>query len=329
MQNGNYGVNNKIMINIDKKILITWASGFVWSNLVRTLVKKWFKKIYIIARKTSNLWRINDIKENINIDYISLLDQEELNLYIEKLKPEIIFHLAAAWANIGRDSRWIIDIFEQNIIWTINLINACREVWFEYFINTWSSSEYWEKDKSMNESDLLEPNNEYWISKASASMYARFIWKKFSLPIYTFRLFAVYWYYEDKKRLIPSLVTNYINWTAPNLSTSNSVRDYIFIEDVIEYYLNIDKIKQDFWWIFNIWNWIQYNIWEIVEKIKKVSNSDINPNYWKESIKQNEPKLWISDNKKANDIFWIKHISIDKWLEKTYNWFKNNLQLYK
>lgn len=317
------------MINKDKIILITWASWFIWSNLVRTLVLKWFTNINILVRDTSNLWRINDIKEKINIKYISLLDIENLNSYINDLKPEIIFHLAAAWASIGRDNRWVIDVFEQNILWTINLINTCREVWFDYFINTWSSSEYWEKEKVMNENDLLEPNNEYWITKASSTMYANFIWKKYNLAIYTFRLFAVYWYFEDKKRLIPSLMTNYINWTSPNLSNPNSVRDYIFIDDVIEYYLNIDKLSWDFWWIYNIWNWVQYSIWEIVEKIKTISKSNINPIYWVESIKQNEPKLWLSDNKKATDIFWINHTSIDEWLEKIYNWFKNNLQFYK
>jgi hypothetical protein len=35
----------------------------------------------------------------------------------------------------------------------------------------------------------------------------------------------------------------YINKEAPNLSKPDSVRDFIFIEDVINYYLNIDKVK--------------------------------------------------------------------------------------
>lgn len=317
------------MINIDKIILITWASWFVWSNIVRNLVNSWYKNIHIIIRETTDLWRLNDIKEKINLSYVSLLDIEKLNNYIKILKPNIIFHLAAAWANIWRDNRWITDIFEQNIIWTVNLINACKEVWFEYFINTWSSSEYWEKKSPMNENDLLEPNNEYWISKSSATMYASFIWKKYNLPIYTFRLFAVYWYFEDKKRLIPTLLLNYINWQSPSISTPNSVRDYIFIDDVIKYYLSIDKLSWDFWWVYNIWNWIQYSIWEIVEIIKKISNSTLDPNYWTESIKQNEPKLWICDKNKTNNSFWMIPTWIDEWLNKTYKWFSDNLELYK
>ena len=316
------------MIDKNKIILVTWATWFIWSNLVRKLIELWYNNINIIARNNSNFWRIDDIKDRIKISYVSLLDIENLNNLLLDIKPNIIFHLAAAWANIWRDWRWIIEIFEQNTIWTINLINACKEVWFDYFVNTWSSSEYWEKNKPITENDLLEPNNEYWISKATSSMYASYIWKKYNLPIYTFRLFAVYWYFEDKNRLIPTIMLNYTNWKSPNLTTPNSVRDYIFIDDVIKYYLNINKLSWDFWWVYNIWNWIQYSIWEIVEKIKNISKKKLNANYWAVSIKQNEPKVWLSDNNKTKKAFEIKLTPIDEWLEKSYKWFQKNYNIY-
>lgn len=101
-------------------------------------------------------------------------------------------------------------LIETNIVGTINLINACKEVGFDYFINTGSNSEYGEKDHSMKESDLLEPNNEYGITKAAATMYCSYMGKKEQLPIYTFRLFAVYGYFEDTTRLIPSVMVSYI-----------------------------------------------------------------------------------------------------------------------
>jgi nucleoside-diphosphate-sugar epimerase len=317
------------MIDKSKRILITWANWFVWANLVRTLVKLWFENIYIIIRKESNLWRINDIIAKLNIDYVSLINENELSKYINIVKPEIIYHLAAAGAYIWRDWRWIKDLFDFNVMWTINLINACKEVWFEYFINTWSNSEYWQKNLPMKETDLLEPNNDYWITKASATLYASNIWKKFNLPVYTFRLFAVFWYFEDKTRLIPSIILKYLNNESPNLSKPDSVRDFIFIDDVINYYLNTDKIKWDYWWVFNIWNWKQYNIDEIVWIIKRIDNKSINPTYWTQTVKQNEPKVWMSDNSKAINIFWFNHNSVEDWLEKTYEWLKNNNILYK
>ena len=315
------------MISKNKKILITWASWFVGSNLVRTLIEKWFSNVYIIIRKSTNLWRINDIKNKINISTISLLNKKELDKYINKIKPDIIYHLASSWTSIWEN--WINELFETNILGTINLINACQRNWFDYFINTWSSSEYWEKKWPMSETDILEPNNDYWITKATASMYVNYIWKKYNLPIYTFRLFSVYWYYEDKKRLIPTLILNYLNNNSPKLSNPNSVRDYIFIEDVINYYLNIDKLQLNYWWIYNIWNWKQYKIFEIVDIIKKINKLNINPTYWKTKIKQHEPEKWLANINKTKTTFWIKHHDIHEWLNKTNNWFKNNILIYE
>jgi len=317
------------MINSNKVILITWWAWFVGSNITRELVSKWFYNIYLLIRKSTNLERIIDIKEKINLSYVSLTDKTLLEEYINKIRPNIIFHLAADWANIWRNNKKILNLFETNIIWTINLVNACKNIWFEYFINTWSSSEYWEKDTAMKEVDLLEPNNEYWITKSTASMYASFIGKKYNLPIYTFRLFSVYWYYENKNRLIPTLILNYLKWTTPQLSNPNSVRDYIFIEDVVKFYLNVDKIKWDYWWIYNIWSWKQNSIENVVTTIKEILWSNINPIYWVIKPNQNEPKTWVADNNKIIDIFWNNFLSIKQWLKKTCKWVEKNFNYYK
>jgi len=44
----------------------------------------------------------------------------------------------------------------------------------------------------MDEKNLLEPNNDYGFTKASAALYCSYIGKKEQLPIYTFRLFSPY-----------------------------------------------------------------------------------------------------------------------------------------
>jgi len=63
----------------------------------------------------------------------------------------------------------------------------------------------------MNENDVLEPNNDYGITKAAATLYCSYIGNKEELPIYTFRLFSVYGYCEERRRLIPTLILNYLN----------------------------------------------------------------------------------------------------------------------
>ena len=51
------------------KIIITGASGFIGANLVKKNFRK--NEIHIFARKNSNLWRLKDIKSEINIHQIN------------------------------------------------------------------------------------------------------------------------------------------------------------------------------------------------------------------------------------------------------------------
>lgn len=314
------------MIDKSKKILITWWAWFVWWNLVRKLVDLWFSNLYLILREKSDTWRINDILDKLHINYGSLEDLLFLENCINNIKPNVIYHLAACWVSAKNDS--IITLINNNLIWTINLLSVCEKVWFDYFINTWSNFEYWEKNKPFSESDLLEPNNDYAISKALTTICCSYIWRNKNLPIYTYRLFAVYWPYENPKRLIPTLILNYINNTPPQLSRPDSVRDFVYIDDVINYYLNIDLIKWDFWWIYNIWSWEQFSVWEVSEIVKWISWSNIDPIYWSIPLKRKESEMYKSNTEKTDKIFRIKQKKLTEWLTNTYNRFLRNKNLY-
>ena len=75
------------------KILITSAAGFIGSHLTRYFVNKKIR-VNIIVKKSSNLWRIKDIKQNLNIFYSDISDQKKIEKIIKKIKPKTIFHLA-------------------------------------------------------------------------------------------------------------------------------------------------------------------------------------------------------------------------------------------
>lgn len=330
MLNGKFGnleyVFIKYMIDKSKKILITWWAGFVWANLVRKLLDLWFSNLYLILREESDTWRIDDILDKMNIYYWSLNDSLFLDECINSVKPDVVYHLAACWVS-GKENS-MVELFNNNIVWTINLLEACEKPWFDYFVNTWTNFEYWEKKEPFSESDFLEPNNEYAVSKASTTIYCSYIWRSKALPIYTYRLFSVYWPYENSVRLIPSLILNYIDNTAPQLSKPDSVRDFIYVDDVINYYLNVDSIKWDFWWIYNIWSWEQFSIWDVSNIVKRISWSNINPIYWSVPWKRKEFEMYKSNITKMNKTFGIKQRTLVEWLTETYNWFLKNKSLY-
>ena len=74
-------------------ILITGAAGFIGSNLARYFVKRGIK-VNIIIKKSSNLYRLKDIINKLNVFYADISDQKKIKTIIKKIKPKTIFHLA-------------------------------------------------------------------------------------------------------------------------------------------------------------------------------------------------------------------------------------------
>lgn len=183
----------------------------------------------------------------------------------------------------------------------------------------------------MKENDLLEPDNLYGVTKVATTLYCQNIAKKFNLPIITMRLFSVYGYFEEKERLIPTIINSFLQNKELELSSPNSVRDFIFIEDIMEAYLlaieNIESIKGE---IFNLGAGKQSKISEVVEIVKKNINSYVKIKYGKVKISQTEPQLWVADNSKARKILkWQPRNDLDTGIKKNIKWFKDNLSLYK
>jgi len=313
-----------------KKVLITGATGFVGANLVRMALKEG-SEVYIITRRESDKWRIDDVLGYVaeyNADFnADLLDYNKLECIISGIKPEIIYHTATYG---GRPSQKdTTRIVQTNLIGTINLIKACKKFGFDLFVNTGSSSEYGIKEKTMHEEDLLEPVNDYGVSKSATTQYCRAIAKNEDLPIVTLRLFSPYGSYEESARLIPSVILSCLKGRRPKISSPNFVRDFVYIQDVLDAYARLSEIPQLSGEIFNIGSGKQCTIGDVANAVIKISGYDLEletgmPHGW-----PNEPKKWEADISKANAILgWKPKYDMEKGLSETIGWFRKNMNLY-
>jgi nucleoside-diphosphate-sugar epimerase len=312
----------------NKKILITGATGFIGANLTRYFLKNG-SSIFIFMRRTSDKWRIHDISKDISEYLVDLTDAAKLGRLIKKIKPDIIIHTASHGGYpFQRDRERII---KNNFNGTVNLINACSYIDFELFINTGSSSEYGIKSKPTKETDILEPVSDYGISKAAATLYCHTVSKKENRPVVTFRLFSPYGYYEAETRLIPSLILSCLKSQNPKLSSLDSVRDFIFIEDILDAYKKAIECKDDIRGeIFNIGFGEQHTVGEVAQDIIKLIDNRVRPEWGKVKNPRQEPKYWQADISRAKRLLkWKPKYNLRDGLEKNIKWFRKNITLYK
>ncbi len=90
------------MIDIQKRIFITGATGFIGSNLVRKLVSLGASDIHILCRPESDTSRIIDILDRVTSHYFSLEDRDEVFSHIREISPQYVYHIAASGTAVGR-----------------------------------------------------------------------------------------------------------------------------------------------------------------------------------------------------------------------------------
>ena len=229
-------------------ILITGAAGFIGANLARYFVSQGVK-IHIVIKKNSNLWRLKDVINKIDVHYSDLNNRTNIKKIIKKIRPKTIFHLATHGAYSDQNN---LDEIKQSIFdSTFYLINECKKYKFNMFINTGSSSEYGFKKKKMKEKDVLLPNSYYSAFKSSATLYCQFESINSNMQIVTIRPFHVYGPFERRSRLIPVLIEKMMSNKSIKLVSPKISRDLIYIDDLIKFYIKIANKKNLIGEIFN------------------------------------------------------------------------------
>ncbi|MGL6114987.1 MAG: NAD-dependent epimerase/dehydratase family protein [Cetobacterium sp.] len=312
-----------------KKILVTGATGFVGANLVRKLTEDKNNEVHILTRKTSNLWRIKDIYNDI-IDWkVDLQEKDLLKDIIEKINPEAIIHLAIYGGRPNEnDNQKIIDCNFQG---TVNLLEACKNINYRVFINTGSSSEYGEKNKAMNESDICNPNNIYGVAKIASTLYCNCIAEQENKNIGTVRLFSPFGDFEDRGRLFPDVIINAIKNKDIDLANPKAVRDFIYIKDTIDFYMNILNNNLDIKGkVYNCGYGSQHSVEYVVEKIVKYLKSDSKIKFGVKEGRKSDTEIWYGDISLAkNELNWKPTLEFDRSIEEACEWYKKNIELYE
>ncbi|MDC0164112.1 NAD-dependent epimerase/dehydratase [Candidatus Pelagibacter bacterium] len=298
---------------MNKNILVIGGTGFIGSNLL--------KKLNPIKYNLNSISSKLPLKEKKikGVNYIRLdISKKKDFIKLKKLNFDVAINLGGYV-----DHSKIKKTFKSHFGGTKNLVNYFNKKKLKLFIQIGSSLEYGNVSSPQKESSKCKPRGNYGLAKYKASKYlVNFRNLKFRYLI--LRLYQVYGPHQDTSRLIPQVITSCIDKKKFSCTDGKQLRDFLYIEDFINLILKILKSKKIENNVYNVGCGKPVTIKLIIQKIhQKIKKGK--PLFGNIKMRKDEIlKLYPSINKIKKKFKWSPKTNIDKGLNKTIQFYRNN-----
>ncbi|ADY56920.1 NAD-dependent epimerase/dehydratase [Syntrophobotulus glycolicus DSM 8271] len=209
------------------RVLITGATGFIGSNLVRYFIKNEID-VHIIVRPSSNLTLISDIKDSLYIHTFGGTITELIDI-VRLAAPEVVFHLAALFI-AEHKTEDIKQLIESNILFGTQLLEATTKNNVKYFINTGT---HWQHYTS----EQYYPSDLYAATKKAFEDIARYYISAFDLRFITLKLIDTYGPFDPRPKVISILKKAAQSGEKLGMSGGEQEMGLLYIDDVIKAFL--------------------------------------------------------------------------------------------
>lgn len=328
---------------MSKTIIITGGAGFIGSHVVRLFVKKYPDyKIINLDKLTyaGNLENLNDIDQLPNYHFVKadITDSEAIRKIFAEYKPDGIIHLAAE-SHVDRSIANPMEFINTNIIGTVVLLNAAREIWGEnlngkrfYHISTDEVYGSLGETGHFVETTSYDPRSPYSSSKASSDHIVRAYFHTYKLPIVVSNCSNNYGANQFPEKLIPLSINNIKNSKPiPVYGKGENIRDWLFVEDHAS---AIDVIfhKGATGETYNIGGNNEWKNIDLIYQLCKVMDKKLGrPAGTSEKLitfvkdrAGHDLRYAIDSSKLQRELGWKPSLQFEEGLEKTVDWYLAN-----
>ena len=299
--------------------LVTGGAGFIGSHVVTHLIQAGHTVVVLDDLS-------GGFQENIHPKAIfkqgSITDTSLVNSLFETYAFDYVYHLAA-YAAEGL-SHFIRKFnYQNNLIGSINLINASVNHNIKCFVFTSSIAVYGDQELPLKEAQKPQPEDPYGIAKYAVELDLENAQKLFGLNYIIFRPHNVYGPHQnigDKYRNVVGIFMNQLlkKESLTVFGDGNQSRAFTYIDDVAPYMANSPAFAKAYNQTFNIGSDLPTTVNELAHEIASVMKTEAHIHH----LEQREEVVHAySDHAKFKAIFNpTPEVPLSKGLAKMANW---------
>lgn len=310
--------------------LVTGGAGFIGSNLCESILKFGYKVRCLDDLSTGKQANIDLFIDNPNYEFIRG-DIKDLDTCMRACEGVDFVLNQAAWGSVPRSIEMPLFYCMNNIMGTLNMMEAARQQGVKKFVYASSSSVYGDEPvlpkKEGREGNLLSP---YALSKRADEEWAKQYTRHYGLDTYGLRYFNVFGQRQDPNgayaAVIPKFIKQLIHGERPTINgDGQQSRDFTYIENVIEANLKACLAPTSAAGeAFNIAYGGREYLNDIYKGLVEALGVDIEPIYGSDRV--GDIKHSNADISKAKEMLnYDPDWSFDRGIKAAIKWYKDNL----
>tara|TARA_B100000767_G_scaffold171840_1_gene160811 strand:+ start:181 stop:1131 length:951 start_codon:yes stop_codon:yes gene_type:complete len=307
-------------------------------------------KIYIAGHKGmvgSAVWRALEARGYSNLigkssSELDLRNQQAVNDFYKEEKPDVVIDAAAKVGGILANNDFPYQFLMENMQIQNNLIDGAFKSGIEKFIFLGSSCIYPKfAPQPLKEeyllTDSLEPTNEWYaIAKITGVKACQSIRKQFDKDYISLMPTNLYGYNDNfdlkSSHVLPAMIRKFHEAKENNHNpvslwgSGKPMREFLFVDDLAQAVIFAleNKLSSH---LYNVGSGKDVTIKELAETIQNIvgHKGDIR---WDSSKPDGTPRK-LMDVSKMKSIGWEYSTELDSGIQKTYNWFLDNINNFK
>ena len=231
-----------------KTYLITGCAGFIGSNFVHYMLKKYPEILLVNLDKLTyagNLENLKDVEGDPRHVFVQgdICDKELVEGLFQKYDFDYVINFAAE-SHVDRSIKNPEIFVQSNVMGTVNLLQRAKEAWYDADAKTWKEGKKYLQvstdevygalgaDGYFMETTPLCPHSPYSSSKASADMFVMAFHDTYGMPVNITRCSNNYGPYQFPEKLIPLMINNVKHHKQlPVYGDGMQIRDWLYVED--------------------------------------------------------------------------------------------------
>ncbi|HHT9105566.1 MAG TPA: NAD-dependent epimerase/dehydratase family protein [Candidatus Wujingus californicus] len=298
------------------KILVVGGSGFLGKHLVRRCLRDTrFVSCIGLGRNKKGFF------EDIEVINVDINNKDVLWAILNKKSFDYIFNLGGYidhtnYFNGGRK------VIETHFVGLLNILDCIDVKSLKSFVQIGSSDEYGNAPSPQRETMRENSISPYSQAKVASTHLIQMLHRTEGFPGVVLRFFLVYGPGQDNKRFLPQIINGCLNNIEFKTSEGKQLRDFCYIDDVIEAMIKAAALPQSKGNVINIASGTPVMIKDVIQKVMLFTDGG-KPMWGAHPYRVGENMQLYADISLAKNLLhWEPQVSLDVGLKKTIEYYK-------